>query len=136
MSFMGDQERPPPYLGEYPDGAYWSAVAPEGTQTSDEEDSVVEGSELRIMWDEGAGPLWASDGLLPDDLEWLRRALGLSDSLVADLLTWLSDMNALHSGAHVADWRARGQQLGERGRRLAERVQAEVGTQFRVWFHG
>jgi hypothetical protein len=136
MSVMEDQERPPPYFGDYPHGAYWSAVAPEGAQASDEEeDCTVEGTELRIMWDEGAGPLWASDGPLPDDPAWLRRALGLSDSLVADLLTWLSDMTALHTGLPVADWRERGRQLDKRGRELAKRLQTEVGTRYRAWYH-
>ena len=133
---MEGQEQPPPYFGDYPDGSYWSAVAPEGTQDShQEEDYAVEGSALRIMWDEGAGPLWASDGLLPDDPGWLRRALGLSDSLVAALLTWLSEMTALHSGLAVAEWQDRARQLDEQGRELAERLQAEVGTRFRVRYH-
>jgi hypothetical protein len=75
---------------------------------------------------------WASDGLLPDDPEWLRRALDLSDSLVADLLTWLSDMTALHFGSSVADWHELRRQPDERGRQLAERLQAEVGTRYKV----
>lgn len=28
---------------------------------------------------------------LPDDPTWMQRALGLSDSLIADLLSWLHD---------------------------------------------
>lgn len=87
------------------------------------------------MWDEGAGPLWGDEGLLPDDPEWLRRALDLSDSLIADLLTWLSDMTALHLGSPVADWRKRARALDERGRQLADRVQREVGTRYRVRYH-
>lgn len=89
-----DQERPPLHFGDYPRGAYWSAVGPESPE--DNEDTYsVEGFDLRIMWDEGAGPLWTTeDGLLPDDPEWMKSALGLSDSLVADLLRWLHDMNA------------------------------------------
>lgn len=129
---MVDQERPPPFFGDHQRGAYWSAVVPEGRRPSDTEDYSVEGSHLRIMWDEGAGPLWASDGLLPDDPQWLQRALGLSASLVADLLTWLSDMTALHRGLPVADWRQRVQRLDERGRQLAERSQTEVGAQYTV----
>jgi hypothetical protein len=136
MSGVEHRELPPPYFGDYPHGSYWSAVAPEGNQTSDaDEDYTVEGRELRVMWDEGAGPLWAEDGLLPDDPEWLQRALGLSDSLVADLLTWLSDMTSLHLGSPVVDWRERGQKLDDRGRELAERLQRDVGTRFRVWYH-
>ena len=136
MSAMEDQERPPPYFGDYPHGAYWSAVTREGTNVSDEdEDYTVAGSHLGIMWDEEAGPLWASDGLLPDDPEWLRRALGLSDSLVADLLTWLSDMTALHRGLPVAARGDRMRRLDQRGRELAERLQTEVGNRYSVWYH-
>ena len=131
---MEDREPPPPYFGDYPHGAYWSALAPEGaTFSDDEEDFVVEGSELRVMWDEG-GPLWGEDGLLPDEPEWLRRALALSDSLVIDLLAWLSDMTTLQGSATAAS-RERAQELVERGRELAERLQREVGSQYRVWYH-
>ena len=135
MSVMEDREPPPPYFGDYPHGAYWSAVRPEGGWVEEAEDNTVEGSQLRIMWDEGAGPLWATEGLLPDDPEWLRRALDLSDSLVADLLTWLSDMTALHLGSPVADWRERARALERRGRELADRVQAQVGARYRVRYH-
>lgn len=77
-------ERPddssPRYVGNYPRGAYWSASHPDGTVDDvDVEDLPVEGTTLRVMWDEGAGPLWGDEGLLPDDPSWLRRALGLSD---------------------------------------------------------
>ncbi len=81
------------------------------------------------MWDEGAGPLWGDEGLLPDDPPWLRQALGLSDSLIADLLAWVRDMDAA---------RERGQSqalLNPRGLQLADRLQAEVGSRFRVRFH-
>ena len=129
-----DPEPLSPYFGDYPDGMYWSAIRREGTDAVDEvdEDYTVEGPNLRIMWDEGAGPLWASDGLLPDNPEWLQRALDLSDALVADLLRWLRDMTALHFGRSVADWREGRRQLDERGRQLAERLQAEVGNRYKV----
>ena len=133
MSVMEDQKRPSPFFGDHPHGSYWSAVAPESTQVNDEEeDYTVEGSELRIMWDEGAGPLWSDDGLLPDATEWLRLALGLSDSLSADLLSWLRDMTGLHFESHVGDWEEQRRQLDERGREQAERVQRQVGTRYRV----
>ena len=107
---------PSPYFGDYPHGAYWSAVRSEVPfDTDEDEDYTVGGSHLRIMWDEDAGPLWASDGLLPDDPQWLRRALGLSDSLVADVLSWLSDMTALHSGQLVTDWADQTRRLDQRG---------------------
>lgn len=61
------------------------------------------------MWDEGAGPLWGDGGLLGMGAEWMRRALGLSDSLIDELLTWMHDM--------------------------AERLRAEVGVRYRVRYH-
>ena len=81
------------------------------------------------MWDEGAGPLWGDEGLLPHDPEWLRQALGLSDSLIADLLAWGRDMDAA---------RERGQleaPLNHRALQLTQRLQAEVGARFRVRLH-
>jgi len=132
-----DPESLSPYFGDYPDGMYWSAIRREDTEAGDEvdEDYTVEGPNLRIMWDEGAGPLWASDGLLSDDPEWLRRALDLSDSLIADLLRWLSDMTDHHFGGSVADWHEGRRQLDERGRQLAGRLQAEVGGRYKVRYH-
>jgi hypothetical protein len=124
-------DSPPPYLGDYPHGAYWSAFRPDGSGDGDAEaeDFTVEGTRLRIMWDEGAGPLWGDEGLLPNDPEWLRRALGLSDSLITDLLAWVRDMDAA---------RERGQSqapLHHRALQLSERLQTEVGSRFRVRFH-
>ncbi len=81
------------------------------------------------MWDEGAGPLWGDEGLLRDDAEWLRQALGLSEPLIADLLAWVRDMDAA---------RDRGQSqapLNPRAVHLTERVRTEVGSRFRVRFH-
>ncbi len=124
-------DAPPPHLGDHPNGAYWSAFRPDGSADDDAEaeDFTVEGTRLRIMWDEGAGPLWGDEGLLPDDPDWLRHALGLSDSLIADLLAWVRDMDAA---------RDRGQSqapLDHRALRLADRLQTEVGSRFRVRFH-
>ena len=92
----------------------------------EDEDPVVTGPRIRVMWDEGAGPLWDEAGLLPDDPEWLSQSLGLSDGLIADLLTWLRDMSAA--------WGVRSTELDERGHMLAERLQEEVGTLYKVRF--
>jgi hypothetical protein len=126
------QEWPPRQLGDDPHGFYWTAVRPEqDVQIDDEQDEyVVEGSDLEIMWDEGAGPLWTTeDGLLPDDPESLKRALGLSDSLVADLFTWLRDMDMAPCQYPPTE------QLDERAQQLAERLQVEVGPRFTVRYH-
>lgn len=90
----------------------------------------VTGDDLRIMWDEGAGPLWSTgDGLLPDDPAWLSRALGLSDDLIAELLRWLRDKDTAHRfGQSPA-------QLDERAEQLAGRLQSEVGPRFKVRYH-
>jgi len=93
-------------------------------------DYFVAGPDLRIMWDEGAGPLWSTgDGLLPDDPEWLERALGLSKALIADLLGWLRDSDTAHRH-HQSP-----QQLDERADQLASRLQVEVGSRFNVRYH-
>jgi hypothetical protein len=57
---------PPPYFGDYPHGAYWSASHQDSSVNDDgeAEDFTVEGTRLRVMWDEGAGPLWGDEGLL------------------------------------------------------------------------
>ena len=124
-------DTPPPFFGDYPHGAYWSAFRQDGSVDDDAEaeDFTVEGTRLRIMWDEGAGPLWVDEGLLPDDPEWLRQALGLSESLIRDLLAWVRGMD---------EARERGQSqapLHHRALQLTERLQAEVGSRFRVRFH-
>jgi len=126
----GREDPPPPYLGNYPAGPYWSAVAP-GDEADLAEDYAVEGSDLEIMWDEGGGPLWGIEGLLPDEPEWLQRALGISEALIADLLAWRNDMNVFNSTAQ-ADWLAGQKAMDLRASELVDRLQAEVGTSFHV----
>ena len=132
MTVMEDPERPPPYFGDYPHGAYSSAAAPRDAEDDAplEDDYSVGGPGLRIMWDEGAGPLWADgEGLLPDDPEWLQRALGLSKALIEDLLGWQHDMDA------AAQHHPPTPHLAEAAERLADRLRAEVGSRFEVRFH-
>jgi hypothetical protein len=96
----------------------------------DDDDYVVGGPVLRIMWDEGAGPLWSTgEGLLPDDPDWLKRALGLSDTLIADLLGWLREKDTAHRFHQSPP------QLDDRAERLVGRLQAEVGSRFTVRYH-
>lgn len=109
-----------------PRGAFWCSADDEFVVV-DEDEYSVDGSELRIMYDTGAGPLWAIDGLLSDEPEWMKRALGISDGLVADLLRWLLDMDSAS--------RPHPESLDERAEELAGRLQAEVGSRFRVWYH-
>ncbi len=132
---MSDRENPPPpYLGDYPDGPYWSAVPSGDEPDVEEEDYTVEGSSLRLMWDEGGGPLWGIEGLLPDDPPWLQRGLGLSASLVADLIAWRDDMNDFNWGSRQ-DWIAGQRALDQRAGALVERLRAEVGRRFEVRYH-
>jgi hypothetical protein len=100
-----------------------SAMLPPDDQA---EDLSVTGPRVRVMWDTGAGPLWDEAGLLSDDPGWMRRALGLSEGLIADLLGWLSDMSAA-GGVRSAE-------LDERGGLLAERLQEQIGARYEVRF--
>jgi hypothetical protein len=134
----GHDERPEPYFGDFPHGAYWLALRPDGAKervVSTEEYFAYEGTSLRIMWDEDAGPLWGDGGLPGDDAEWMRGALALSDALIDDLLTLMQDMSALHYGPAVDDWHEQNDRLDSRGQALAERLKAEVGARYRVWYH-
>jgi hypothetical protein len=131
---MEDGERLSPQPGSYPDGPSWSASEPEDERATGE-DYTVEGPQVRIMWDEGAGPLWDEAGLLPDDPRWLQRALGLTDVLVGDLLAWLGDMTAHHRAPQGDDWKAGLQKLDERGQDLAARLQVEVGAAYTIRYH-
>jgi hypothetical protein len=43
-------DSPPPYLGDYPDGAHWSALRPDGSIGDDGvEDFTVVGTSLRML---------------------------------------------------------------------------------------
>lgn len=122
---------PPPYFGNYPDGPYWSAVPIGEERDVEDEDYTVEGSRLQLMWDEGGGPLWGIEGLLPDHPPWLQRALGLSDGLIADLIAWRDDMNDFNWGSHQ-DWMADQKVLDQRAETLVERLRIELGSRFEV----
>ena len=115
--------------GDYPHGAYWSA---ERRDQDDEgpEDYTVDGQVIRLMWDYGVRvPLWDAAGLLPEEPEWLRVALGLSDGLINDLNDWGHDMNWL-DGAQVRSRQY--DALDLRARELADRLQRELGSRFTV----
>ena len=40
-------------------------------------------------------PLWDAEGLLPEEPEWLRTELSLSDELIDALVTWGRDMTSV-----------------------------------------
>jgi hypothetical protein len=111
---------------------YWSA---EGQAATDEDvpaDHAVSGPLIRFMWDYGVRiPLWDAEGLLPEESEWLREVLGLSDPLIEDLTRWGCDMEALDAApsrktTHAYD------ELDVRARDLVKRLQQELGSRFSV----
>ena len=130
-----DREPPPEHFGDYPHGAYWSAYPPPGYVEPDEPDYTVHGETIRFMWDYGVVvPLWIEwDGLVPDEPEWLRRALGLSDSLINDLGEWGDAMEHLDANPPLRTGQAY-RDLDERAKALVARLQQEVGSRFTVTY--
>lgn len=130
-----DRDPPPKYFGDYPDGAYWSA-ARDGDHDDDEPvDHNVSGDTIRFMWDYGVRvPLWDAEGLLPEDPEWLRAALGLGDELISDLDRWGRDMHRLDGTAPPEDqyeaMDVRAQDLVERLRR---ELDARISVRYQRW---
>ena len=121
------------HFGDYPDGAYWSAERHAATDDEDEPvDHTVSGSVIRFMWDYGVGvPLWDAEGLLPEESDWLREALGLSDPLIQDLGSWGREMNALDAAPSRRTTDAY-EALDARARALVQRLEQEIGSRFSV----
>ena len=120
------------HLGDYPHGAYWSADRRALRQEIEPADYSVSGPVLRVMWDYGVRvPLWDAEGLLPDEPDWLRKALGLSDSLIQDLTRWGLDMEELDA-VPVRGTTDAYEALDVRARELAERLQQELGPRYSV----
>jgi hypothetical protein len=97
----------------------------------------IAGDEIRLMWDYGVVvPLWDEHALLPEEPEWLRRVLHLSDVLIDELTRWGRAMEARDRQPRFesAEWREAGEDLRRRGRDLAASVQREVGTRYRVTY--
>ena len=93
----------------------------------------MNGGVIRLMWDYGVTvPLWDAEGLLPEEPEWLRAALGLSDALIDDLTRWGNDMNALDVAALSSS--SQYEALDVRARALAERLQRELSSRFSVQY--
>ena len=81
------------HLGDYPHGAYWTAERRPSAHEDEPADYSISGPVIRLMWDYSMRiPLWDAEGLLPEEPEWLREALGLSDLLIEDLRRWGLDM--------------------------------------------
>lgn len=124
----------PRHLGDHPDGAYWTVDVPEGHVEPDLLEIGVNGHRIRLMWDYGVRvPLWDDHGHLPEEPEWLREVLGLSDGLAGALREWGEAMNDLdgHRGATEAAHA----ELDRQGRELAERLREELRGRFEVTYH-
>ncbi len=122
------------HFGDYTDGAYWSAERDEAPD--DEKESYeVSGTTIRFMPDDTVTvPLWDEDGLLPEEPEWLRRALGLSRELVEDIAAWGNEWNApqRREGFTEAEHEERLIRLDAEARLLVERLQTELPDKFTV----
>jgi hypothetical protein len=61
-------------------------------------DEPLAGTTVALFYDHGGGPLWDEAGEVPNDPDWLRRELGLSDTFIADLIgttaSWISRCSA------------------------------------------
>ena len=114
-------------------GAHFSAERPAGW--ADDEDALdlnVEGSVIRFMWDYAVTvPLWDGGGKLPDEPEWLRAALGLSDQLILDLEAWGNGMRALDADPPLRTEQAYPHQ-DRLARELVQRLQGELGSRYTV----
>lgn len=133
-----DMGPPPHYFGDR-DGPHWSAVPACSPATSTEaegeaDDFRVHGDVVTFMWDEGVTvPLWDDEGLLPDEPEWLRRALGASDELVSAITAWGEDMRETVSATmSKEDFHLARRELDVRARALVESLRREIRAPLRV----
>jgi hypothetical protein len=84
------------------------------------------------MWDYGVQvPLWDAEGLLPEDPEWLRRSLGVSDPLIEDLARWGDEMDALDADPRRRTGEAY-DALDACARDLVQRLRTELGSRFSI----
>jgi hypothetical protein len=130
-----DREPPPKHVGDYPHGAYSSAEAPAGFVDDDALDFTVTGDVIKFMWDYGVVvPLWTDwDGLVPEERDWLRTALGLSDPLIRDLREWGTAMDHLDANPSLRTGQAY-RDLDRQARELVTRLQQEVGSRFTITY--
>lgn len=134
----GETSQPSAILGA-PSGLHWAAHAPDGhpSEQTDVLDRGVSGKVIRFMWDYGVlVPLWDQEGLLPEEREWLRRVLLVSEELITDMTAWGDYMNRLDGEPSLRtdeSWA----EMNRRGQALAERLQAELGSnyivQYKAW---
>lgn len=126
-----DQSPPLRYFGD-PYGAHWSVDPPAGFVNDDALDFTVEGDVIKFMWDHGVViPLWDGNGLVPEEPEWSRKALGLSVALIQDLASWGNAMEFLDAKPPLRTEQAV-RDLGQRAKELVQRLQQELAPRFSV----
>lgn len=126
----GPEQSPPPRTFGDPSGPHWSAEVPAGPD-GEEHDLAVEGDVIRFAWEYGVlMPLWDGNGLLPEEPEWSRRALGLSDALITGLADWGRAMDRLDADGLLGT----GAQadLERRAEELLARLRQELHPRFTV----
>lgn len=83
-------------------------------------------------------PLWDREGLLPDETEWLREALGLSEDLIDALGAWGHDMNTADGTSWKQrskdEWEHAYRELDARARDLVERLRRELAPRYKVTY--
>ncbi len=125
-----DRDPPPLHFGDPASGMYWTAER-HPDQDEQPDDYTVTG-DLKFDWDFGVTvPLWDDEGLLPDDPEWLRRALGLSDELIRDMDRWGRDRLRLDLGELPQDMP---ETMDSRALALVERLRQELAGRFTVTY--
>lgn len=70
-------------------------------------------------------------GALPEEPQWLREVLRLSDSLIEDLTRWGDDMLSLDAAPSLRTEEAY-EALDLRAQALAQRLQQEVGSRYTI----
>jgi hypothetical protein len=135
---MDDDRRAPRPIGDYPGGAHWSAVPAEPSDEAPE-DYTVSGDVIRFMWDYGVSvPHWDREGLLPHEVDWLQRALGLSEHLIQALTAWGQDMNNADGTAwnrrSKDEWEHAYRELDARARDLVEWLRRELAPRYEVTY--
>ena len=131
---MDESERhaPPAILGDA-NGPHWSAYTPDSLpEETDVLDVTVAGDVIRFMWDYAVQiPLWDQEGKLPEEPEWLRQVLLISDELIEDMAAWGNYMNRLDGEPSLRTDGGR-TEMNRQGRVLADRLQAELGSRYTV----
>ena len=132
---MSDRKPPPPYLGDYPNGAYWAALLPPGSAPGDETSFEVAGViRFRMPEDDVDLPLWDDEGLMPWESELLEAGLGLSADLIADVKAWGVAWNASPRANDPAGEgrESRRERLAAEAALLVDRMSGELKDGLRV----